>query len=294
MLRLPPLGAIEAFVVVARLGSIKSAADALALSPSALSRRVQTLENRLGETLFERKHQALALTTAGERLLEAVAPLIDDLARVFEKLGSHGELRVRVGIMPLFASHVLMPRLGRLREMHPDLHIDIDTAPAPISRLGDGLDVAIWLAQDIDPRFYSRKIAHNRIIVVASKAMIESGKAPRTPADLKKHTLLVHRDMPQVINHWFEGQKLPAVRPADVIQFDSGQLILDAAASGLGIAFMLDTLLGDDPRLTRLFEVSVRSPYEYWFVCRQAALSSKAVRLFHDWLFTEFGLPENQ
>src|SRR3546814_9227131 len=65
MLRLPPLGAIEAFVTVARMGSIKNAAEVLALSPSALSRRVQTLENRMGEALFERKHQALSLTIAG-------------------------------------------------------------------------------------------------------------------------------------------------------------------------------------------------------------------------------------
>src|SRR3546814_14206062 len=76
MLRLPPLGAIEAFVVVARLGSIKTAADALALSPSALSRRVQTLESRVGEALFERKHPSLVLTGEGERLRDAVAPII--------------------------------------------------------------------------------------------------------------------------------------------------------------------------------------------------------------------------
>src|SRR3546814_15145417 len=79
LFRAPPLGAIEACVTVARMGSRKNAAEVLALSPSALSRRVQTLENRMGEALFERKHQALSLTIAGERLLEAVAPLIDDL-----------------------------------------------------------------------------------------------------------------------------------------------------------------------------------------------------------------------
>lgn len=294
MLRLPPLGAIEAFVVVARLGSIKSAAEALALSPSALSRRVQTLESRLGEPLFERRHQSLVLTIEGERLLEAVAPLIDDLGQVFEKLSGPAELRLRLGIMPLFASHVLMPHLPRLRAMHPDLHLDMDTAPSPINRLGEGLDVAITLALDIDPRYYSRKIGHNRIVVVAAKTMIDSGRAPRTIADLKKHTFLVHRDMPQVVQHWFDAQQLPMVRAADAIHFDSGQLILDAAASEMGIAFMLDTLMSDDPRLQPLFNVSVDSPYEYWFVCKQTAMSSKAVRLFHNWLFEEFKNPSEQ
>src|SRR3546814_5264079 len=94
--------------------------------------------------------------------------------------------------------------------------------------------------------------------------------------------------MPLVVNHWLDGQKLPAVRAANTIHFDSGQLILDAAASEMGVAFMLDTLLADDSRVQPLFNIAVDSPYEYWFVCRQAAMSSKAVRLFHDWLFLVF------
>lgn len=272
-------------MTVARVGSIKNAAELLALSPSALSRRVQTLENRMGEPLFERKHQALSLTIAGERLLEAVAPLIDDLGRVFEQLSGPKELRLRLGILPLFASHVLMPQLPQLRKLHPELHLDLDTAPMPINRLGDGLDAAVTLAQDIDQRYYSRKIGHSRIVVVASKAMVESGKAPKLPADLQGHTFLVHRDMPQVVNHWFESQGLPVSRPKETIQFDAGQLILDAAATDMGIGFMLDTLLVNDSRLQPLFDVEVDSPYEYWFVCKQAALSSKAVRIFHNWLF---------
>src|SRR3546814_17064662 len=96
MLRLPPLGAIEAFVTVARMGSIKNAAEVLALSPSALSRRVQTLENRMGEALFERKHKALSLTMEGERMLEAVAPLIAKQGRIFKIMeGRHATERVR-------------------------------------------------------------------------------------------------------------------------------------------------------------------------------------------------------
>src|SRR3546814_931287 len=208
--------------------------------------------------------QSLVLTVEGERLLEAVAPIIDDLGRIFDRISGATDLRLRLGISPLFASHVLMPYLPRLREMHPELNLDIDTAPLPVNRLGEGLDAAITLSREIDPRFYARKIGHNRIIVVAAKSMIESGRAPRTLADLRRHTFLIHRDMPLVVNHWFDGQKLPAVRAANTIHFDSGQLILDAAASEMGVAFMLDTLLADDSRVQPLFNIAVDSPYEYW------------------------------
>lgn len=288
MIRLPPLGAIEAFVMVARVGSVKTAAETLALSPSALSRRIQTLENHLGETLFERRHQALMLTGEGERLLEAVAPVIDDLAQVFERITGPGDLRLRLGVAPLFASHVLMPHMPKLQMAHSRLLIELDTAPAALARLGESLDAAIWLSQDVDPRFYARKIGHNRIVAIASREWVESGSAPKTPAELRRHTVLVHRDMPHTVTYWFEGHNLPPAKPANIMQFDSGQLILDAAAGGMGVAFMLDTLIGDDPRLARLFDTAIDSPYEYWFVCRQTALSSKAVRTFHDWLFNEF------
>ena len=68
--------------------------------------------------------------------------------------------------------------------------------------------------------------------------------------------------------------------------FDSGQLILEAAAQGLGIAIMHDDHYNrsHDPRLAQLYNIEVDSPYSYWFVCRPRALQSRPVRLFHDWL----------
>src|SRR3546814_15780961 len=74
MRRLPPLTAVEAFVQVARLGSIKAAAEALALSSPALSRRIQALERFVGHKLFERRHQAVHLNADAERPLAALAP----------------------------------------------------------------------------------------------------------------------------------------------------------------------------------------------------------------------------
>src|SRR3546814_5649158 len=91
--------------------------------------------------------QSLVLTVEGERLLEAVAPIIDDLGRIFDRISGATDLRLRLGISPLFASHVLMPYLPRLREMHPELNLDIDTAPLPVNRLGEGLDAAIKIGR---------------------------------------------------------------------------------------------------------------------------------------------------
>ncbi len=283
MRRLPPLTAIEAFVQVARLGSIKVAAEDLSLSSPALSRRVQTLEHFLDRILFERRHHAMVLTEDGLQLLEKIGGPLDQLSGAIEAATGQADLlRLRLGVLPLFASQRLMGKLPELRKAHPELHIDIDTAAHGTTRLGDGLDAAITLARAIDPGLYSRKIDHNIVTPIGSPQL----RATR-PEQLSEHTILLHRDMPEIFDYWKEAIGLPDLEPAAEDHFDSGQLMLDAVAQGLGVAFMLDSHLGDagDERLVRLFDTSVQSPYSYWFACRRSALRRKPVRLFHDWLF---------
>ena len=105
MRRLPSLAAIEAFVQVARLGSIKAAAEDLSLSSPALSRRIQTLESFVGRPLFERGHQSIRLNEDGEELMGLVAQPIETLANAIETMTSGDHvMRLRLGVPSLFAS----------------------------------------------------------------------------------------------------------------------------------------------------------------------------------------------
>lgn len=293
MRRLPPLTAVEAFVQVARLGSVKAAAEELALSSPALSRRVQAMERFIGRPLFARRHQAMLLNADGELLLSRIAPALDALGEAIEQSTGEAEImRLRLGVMPLYASRQLIHRLPDLRGRHPHLHIDMDTGAHALARLGEGLDAAILLAREIEPPFYGRRLGRNRIVAIASRALVEGAKAISRPADLTRTTILLHRDMPDNFSLWRESIGLPSLEPAAIDLLDSGQLILEAAAEGLGVAFMLDFHLegASDPRLIKLFEEEAESESSYWFVCRRAALSRRPVRLFHDWLVE--GLPE--
>lgn len=289
MRRLPPLTAIEAFVQVARLGSVKAAAEELALSSPALSRRVQALERFMGRNLFERRHQAMMLSAEGEKLLARIAPALDALTLAIDATSGDTELvRLRLGVMPLFASQRLMGRLPELRQRHPELHIDIDTAGHALARLGEGVDAAIVLARDIDSNLYSRRIDRDTAIAIVSRSLLEGRFPVNHIDDIARLTIFLHRDMPELFQVWREGLGRPDLEPAAVDLFDSGQLMLDAAAQGLGAAFMLRSHLEDarDDRLTFLFEEDIDSPYGYFFACRRPALSSRAVRIFHDWLFS--------
>lgn len=287
MRRLPPLRALEAFVRVVRLGSAKSAASDLGLSPSALSRRVQALEDFTGKKLFQRQHQAMKLTDDGQAFYDAVSPKLEELAEAVESQVDTGQvLRLHLGVPSLFGGQRLFPRLAELRKLHPRLHIDIDTSPNQEARVGDTLDAAIILKEQPDPALYSLRLDHNRVYAITSREVAaELGDKPDL-AKLAKQTFLIHHDLPDSFTAWKNATGVGEFTPVAVDQYDSGQLLLEAAANGLGIAIMHDDHYrrsGDD-RLARLYDFEVESPYSYWFVCRPRALDSRPVRLFHDWL----------
>lgn len=287
MRRLPPLTAIEAFVAVARLGSIKAAAAELALSAPALSRRIQTLERFLGRPLFDRRHQAMTPNADGDRLLAAIAPALDSLSDAVESMTSGGEvLRLRLGVLPLFASQRLFPKLAQLRAARPELHLDVDTGSNAISRLGEGLDAVIVLAREVDPTLYAERLDRNRVYAIGARTLVEGADPLLRPEQLADHSVLLHRDMGDNFTAWRQSAGIADIEPKAVDHFDSGALMLEAAAQGLGVAFMLESHFNDanDPRLVRLFALEVESPYSYWFVCRPRALQTKPVRIFRDWL----------
>jgi len=289
MKRLPPLTAIEAFVQAARLGSVKAAADALALSSPALTRRIQALERHIGRPLFERGHQSVRLNADGARMFAELGPALESLGQAMARAIDGGAaMRLRLGVPPLFASFRLIPGLADLRARHGDLHIDLDTAPRALARLDEELDAAIVLAKAVDPALYSRPIPAGGIVAIGSA---DAAERFRRPSDLAAASVMVHRDLPDAFDSWRRAAGVPDLAPAEVDEFDSGQVMLGSAAQGLGVAFLFEANLegANDPRLVRLFDVVATSAHSYWFACRRAALERRPVRLFHDWLVETLG-----
>ncbi|HUD31120.1 MAG TPA: LysR substrate-binding domain-containing protein [Novosphingobium sp.] len=285
--RLPPLRALEAFVRVVRLGSAKAAANELALSPSALSRRVAALEDFTGKRLFTRQHQAMKLTDEGLAFYNAIGPKLEELAEAVEAQIDRGQvLRLHLGVPSLFGGQRLFPRLPELRKLHPRLHIDIDTGAHLEDRVGDTLDAAVILAKEPDPAYYRVQLDHNKVFAIVSRELAEELGPVPDEAKLSRQTFLIHQDLPESVDAWKRAIGVPDLEPASVDRFDSGQLVLEAAAQGLGIAIMHDDHFrrAHDPRLARLYDIDVESPYRYWFVCRPKSLESRPVRIFHEWL----------
>lgn len=272
---------------VVRLGSAKAAASELGLSPSALSRRVAALEDFTGKRLFTRQHQAMKLTDDGQAFYAAVSPKLEELTDAVEAQVDPGRvLRLHLGVPALFGGQRLFPRLPELRKLHPRLHIDIDTGANVEARVGDTLSAAIVLSKEPDPAFHAVRLDHNNVYAITSSALAKEIGTKPDVAKLSRQTFLIHHDLPDSFEAWKEAMKLEKLEPAAIDHFDSGQLILEAAAQGLGIAIMHDDhfLRAHDGRLARLFDIDVESPYSYWFICRPRDLESRPVKIFHEWL----------
>jgi len=229
----------------------------------------------------------MKLTEEGQAFFDVVAPKLEELAQAIDsQIESAKVWRLHLGVPSLFGGQRLFPRLPELRKLYPRLHIDIDTSPHLETRVGDTLDAAIILAKEPDPAFYSVRLDRNQVYAIVSKELAEEIGPVPDEEKLSKQTFLIHNDLPESLDAWKMAMGLQNLDVAAIDRLDSGQLILEAAAQGLGIAIMHDDHFrrAHDARLARLFDIDVESPYCYWFVCRPRALETRPVRIFHDWM----------
>ncbi|MGZ3254283.1 MAG: LysR family transcriptional regulator, partial [Burkholderiaceae bacterium] len=144
LLNLPPLDAIRGFVAVARRMSITLAAKDLCLTQSAVSRQIQSLEEHLGTPLLIRKHRAIELTQAGERLLHLASPWLDNLAEYSTSLRQRDQLQPVTITTPMSVAALwILPRLGAFQEAHPTIDVRVSANNRMLNLKQEGIDLAL-------------------------------------------------------------------------------------------------------------------------------------------------------
>jgi DNA-binding transcriptional LysR family regulator len=233
------LAELEAFVRVVDHGTLSAAARALDCSPSAMSKLVQRLENRLGARLVNRTSRALSLTPEGalfyqeaQRALEAVARAEQAVAARSSEVS--GVLRVGTSIQ--IAQFYLAPLVPALRELHPklDLHFVLKALPFPL--VENQIDVAVFSGEQPRSSYVARRIAPVRWIVCASPSYLRQHGTPQHPTELARHDCLTY--LPGDDLSWpfrVDGQPF-TVAPTGRICANSGALLRTFAVLGLGIA----------------------------------------------------------
>lgn len=293
--RLPPLPAVRAFEAAARHGGFQSAGEELHVSAGAVAHQVKQLENWLGVLLFQRLARGVVLTPAGRQYAEALRPLLSGLAEASEAVKRQGDERVvTVTSVPTLVARWLMPRLGRLRELHPEIDMRVLASLHPVDFAREGVDVAIRLGSGPYPGLKSDVLLEEWFSAVCSPAFKAAAPDLRTPGDLLRYPLLhdeVEMRIPEEISwsRWLQTFGMHYTGPARP-SFSHTYLTLEAAASGQGVALASEPFIEEDlrsGRLVRLFPQRVLGPYRFHLLRPPEAETRPAVKAFCDWIKAE-------
>ncbi len=279
-----PLNAVRVFVIAARHVSFKIAAAELCVTPGAISRQIQGLEQYLGVPLFERHHRAIELTQMGRIFLSHIAPALTSIEQASEHIRSVTRGTVAVDATPTFALHWLIPRLAEFRAEHPQIEIRLITSQGPIRRSG-----AVELHIRRDSSHFSGLsgsafMSEHATLVCGPR--LGGHQEWRVPADLLAAPRIAMRTRPDLWPKWLKHACINEATAGHVVEFDNTILAIQAAAENLGVALVprlfVETLLLSGA----LIELSLAAPFESgaYHLLQEGSEMSEAASVFASWL----------
>lgn len=272
---------MPAFEAAARLGSFLAAAEALHLTPSAISHRIKQLEEHLGQPLFERRHRAVVLTAAGRRYLAVVREALLRLDEASAVLRAPRRERLRISAAPALGSKWLVARVAEYQQGHPDLEFTLGTATGLGPLLNGEADIGLRYGEEEWPGLLAWKLFEERVFPVCSPTLAAN---LQTPTDLDGVRLLRHPLLSW--SRWFAAAGLRRPEPASGPTYEDALLMLEAAVAGHGVALMAATLAQpylDEGRLVRPFAEDCPDR-SFYIVAPPAVQEKPAIMDFIRWL----------
>ena len=296
--RLPSLKALRAFEAVARHLSLTAAAAELHVTPAAISHQVKALEADLGVTLLRRDGNRFQLTEVAQDALPALQAGFDSLTEAVRRLrADESRWFLTISVGPTFASNWLVRRLGRFKEVYPDIEVRLDASDGLADFGRDGVDVAIRFGSGEYPGMFSHRLFDEEIYPVCSPGLLETGPPLTHPNDLANYTLLHAawtRDSGDTIDWemWLRAAGAENVDASRGPRFGHANIALQAATQGTGFALASNSLAGDDLAAGRLvcpFDIVLPLNFAYYLVYPEATAETPKIAAFHDWLMSEIG-----
>lgn len=243
-IRSPSLPELHAFVAAARLNNFAKAADALNVTPGAISRAVSRLEEQLGQPLFTRHGRGSALTAEGRAYFESVASAIDALeGAALRAQVSQEQTALKLSVSPTLASHWLIRRLPDFQRQYPEITLSFVPYRHEEYPVLAGLGASLRGGDGHWPAGMEGDYVTGRQIVPVCRPADVSPTA--SPGDLAQRPLLFHTLHPGTLKKWFDGMGCASdtLRPA--ASFEQVSQLLEAAVAGMGIAVVQRCLIDD-------------------------------------------------
>ncbi|MHA7923810.1 MAG: LysR family transcriptional regulator [Marinobacter sp.] len=252
---------MEVYAAVIQRGGLSAAARELELTPSAVSKLIKRLENRLGVRLLNRTTRRLSTTEAGQQFYQRCLDILSAVEDAENTLSNYGQIakgKLRINSTAGFARHQLLPILMEFQEEYPQLELELQLSGIPVDLVAEQVDVAIRLGVLEDTSLVARHLGESRRIVCASPEYLKLHGKPRVPSDLKSHSCL-RLSTSRSFNLWRfqtpDGEQLIEARGGFLT--NDVNALCDYAMQGGGIArlssFMVGRLL-EDGKLIALLE----------------------------------------
>ena len=236
-MRLPSTKDLRAFELTARLGSIKAAADELRISASALSRRIQSLEEELGQTLFIRDARGLTLTETGRSYAEELRTVFHSLeeATTLARKAQRQHLKV---VLPSGILSALMRQLESFEQHMPDVDLELHEQVVQIPddlKMPDADIVFSWGSGHWNGGWISHHINPGcQIAPLCSPMLLKEGRL-MSVEELAQQTWIVVSLFEDGWKRWFDALGEPLPKPAKVLKVSSGAMAVEAARQGRGV-----------------------------------------------------------
>ncbi|MBB5209394.1 LysR substrate-binding domain-containing protein [Chiayiivirga flava] len=244
---LDDLNDLRFFAAIAEHGGFSAAARALGLPKSRLSKRIASLEDRLGVRLLQRTTRRVVVTDVGERFLVHCRAMLEEARAAqdaVDELRSEPRGLVRVSCPISIAQTALAPIVAQFLERHPAVTLRVNATNRRVDVLGEGIDVAIRVRDrlDSDGSLVLRRIGGTRGLLVASPALLDRLGRPSLPQELARLpalSMLEHDNAQTWTLEHADGARVAVEVPARLVCGDF-PLLTEAAVAGLGVAMLPD------------------------------------------------------
>lgn len=296
--RLPPLTALVVFEAAARLQSFTLAGQEMCITQAAVSRQIRQLEEHLGNPLFIRNHRNVTLTTAGERLFEAVDQSLETIAQASTEIRGDASDAVTIAATVCMSTYWLMPRLDAFQQQYPHIALRMFAFDREIDLRAENVDIAVTCGND--GQRHGVRMTHlmdEELVPLCSPSYLQ-GRTLNEPHELLGERLLnLDREHWRGFHWavadwaaWFDQMNVRAPLPPARMAFNNHAQQIQATVEGRGIALGSPQMLSDlirDRRLVEALPYRYATRRGYFLAVNEHSTRPNAVAQLQAWLLAQ-------
>jgi LysR family glycine cleavage system transcriptional activator len=284
----PPLYGLRAFESASRTLSFTRTADELNVTPAAVSHQIKTLEERLGIRLLERQNNKLTLTTMGEAYIPSVREALDMILAATDQICMRADGdTLRLSVLPIFATRWLIPRLGAIRESHPELNIEVSTSYRLVNFNTENIDAGVRYGSGQWPGLESHYLFGEEVVPMCNPILLQGNTTLSSPTDLRTLPLLHSARTREYWRLWLTANGIDDINPYAGYSFSNCLLTLEAARAGLGVAMINRAYLDErmaNGSLVAPFDMTLTQNMGCYLVYPKTSASFSKILKFRDWV----------